>query len=117
MLSGIIEQGRSRGRDVSPSSPDGAARAIVSLILGAQDMAVELFFARQAGEISVEVVVSTMAGWHRGLRPGCWGLPPGSMSLIDENTLRLWFGSGAEMAGVTVLITGRSRAGMARGGS
>src|ERR1017187_7375348 len=55
LLSSIVERGRGEGR-FSAISPDGAARAVVTLILGAQDMAVELFFARQAGEISFDVV-------------------------------------------------------------
>jgi len=71
LLSAIIEQGRAEGR-FSASSPDGAARAVVALLQGAQDMAGELFFARQAGEITFEVVETRMAGWPRP-SVECWG--------------------------------------------
>jgi AcrR family transcriptional regulator len=90
LLSAIVEQGRGEGR-FSAISPDGAARAVVTLILGAQDMAVELFFARQAGEISYDVVETRMAGLAEALSR-VLGAPAGSMSLVDDATLRLWFG-------------------------
>ena len=94
MLAGIIRQGAEQGV-MSAGSPEGAARAVVSLLLGAQDMAIELFVARQEGTISVESVVVHHGGVHRGVRADP-GDPPGSMTLLDEHTLRLWFGSGAE---------------------
>jgi len=94
MLAGIIREGVEQGV-MSAGSPEGAARAIVSLLLGAQDTAIELFVARQEGTISVESVVSTMAGYTEAFER-ILGIPPGSMTLLDENTLRLWFGSGAE---------------------
>ena len=90
LLSVIVEQGRVEGV-FSASSPDGAAQAVVTLILGAQDMAVELFFARQAGEISYDVVETRMAGLAEALSR-VLGAPAGSMSLVDDATLRLWFG-------------------------
>jgi AcrR family transcriptional regulator len=90
LLSRIIEQGRVEGV-FSASSPDGAARAVVALLLGAQDMAIELFFARQADEIPFEVVGARMAGLAEALTR-VLGAPAGSLSLIDDATLRLWFG-------------------------
>jgi len=45
MLAGIIREGVEQGV-MSAGSPEGAARAIVSLLLGAQDTAIELFVAR-----------------------------------------------------------------------
>ncbi len=89
LLSTIIEQGRVEGV-FSASSPDGAARAVVALLLGAQDMAIELFFARQAGEIPFEIVAERFAGLAEALTR-VLGAPVGSLSLIDEATLRLWF--------------------------
>lgn len=90
LLSAIVEQGRVEGV-FSASSPDGAARAVVALLLGAQDMAGELFFARQAGEIPFEIVAARFAGLAEALTR-VLGAPAGSMSLIDDATLRLWFG-------------------------
>lgn len=85
----IVEQGRVEGV-FSTSSPDGAARAVVALLLGAQDMAGELFFVRQAGEIPFEVVAARFAGLAEALTR-VLGAPIGSLSLIDDATLRLWF--------------------------
>ena len=90
LLSAIVEQGRIEGV-FSASSPDGAARAVVALLFGGQEMAGELFFARRAGEISYEVVVARMAGLAEALGR-VLGAPEGSLSLIDDATLRLWFG-------------------------
>ena len=86
LLSTIVEQ----GRVFSARSPDGAARAVVALLLGAQDMAIELFFARQAGEIPFEIVAERFAGLAEALTR-VLGAPVGSLSLIDDATLRLWF--------------------------
>ena len=69
---------------------DGAARAVVALLLGAQDMAGELFFTRQAGEIPFEMVAARFAGLAEALTR-VLGAPIGSLSLIDDATLRLWF--------------------------
>ena len=90
LLSAIIEQGRVDGL-FSASSPDDAARAVVSLLQGAQDLAGELFFARQSGGIPFEVVEARMAGFAEALTR-VLGAPAGSLSLIDDATLRLWFG-------------------------
>ena len=89
LLSVIVEQGRVE-RVFSTSSPDGAARAVVALLLGAQDMAGELFFTRQAGEIPFEMVAARFAGLAEALTR-VLGAPIGSLSLIDDATLRLWF--------------------------
>jgi AcrR family transcriptional regulator len=89
LLSTIVEQGRVEGV-FSARSPDGAARAVVALLLGAQDMAIELFFARQAGEIPFEIVAERFAGLAEALTR-VLGAPVGSLSLIDDATLRLWF--------------------------
>jgi hypothetical protein len=85
---------------MSAGSPEGAARAIVSLLLGAQDMAIELFVARQEGTISVETVVSTMAGYTEAMER-ILGIHPGSLTLLDDRTLQLWYGSGAEAGPLT----------------
>ena len=99
MLAAIIRQGTEQGM-MSAGSPEGAARAIVSLLLGAQDMAIELFVARQEGTISVETVVSTMAGYTEAMER-ILGIHPGSLTLLDDRTLRLWYGSGAEAGPLT----------------
>lgn len=90
MLAQIIEQGRDDGV-ISAGSAEGAARAVVSLIQGAQDVALELFLARQALAVSFEVVEATFAAYSEAVER-ILGVPPGAFALIDDSTLRLWFG-------------------------
>jgi AcrR family transcriptional regulator len=90
LLARIIEQGRAEGV-MSADSSEGAGRAVVSLMLGAQDLALELFLARQANAIPFEVVETGIAAYTDALER-ILGVRPGSLALIDEPTLRLWFG-------------------------
>jgi len=76
---------------MSADSPEGAARAVVSLMLGAQDLALELFLARQADAIPFEVVETSIAAYTEALER-ILGLAPRSLALMDGATLRLWFG-------------------------
>ncbi len=94
MLAETIRQGTEQGV-MSAGSPEGAARAVVSLLLGAQDVAIELFVARQAGRVSTETVASTFAGYTEAMER-ILGILPGSLTLLDDNILRVWFGSAAE---------------------
>ena len=95
MLAAIIRQGTEQGL-MSAGSPEGAARAVVSLLLGAQDMAIEMFVGCQEGTVSTETVASTMAGYTEAMER-ILGILPGSVTLLDDHNLQLWFGSGAEM--------------------
>ena len=94
MLAEVIRQGTEQGV-MSASSPEGAARAVVSLLLGAQDVAIELFVARQEGSVSAETVMSTFAGYTEAMER-ILGIRPGSLTLLDDHILELWFGAGAE---------------------
>jgi len=64
---------------------------LVMLIEGFQNRALELFIARQAGKVTFEdaerYFVSYLDAFERIL-----GAAPGSIRLIDESTLREWFG-------------------------
>ncbi|MGP8161213.1 MAG: TetR/AcrR family transcriptional regulator [Candidatus Dormibacteria bacterium] len=90
LLADIIRQGGDEGL-MSADSPEGAARAVVSLMLGAQDLALELFLARQADAIPFEVVETSIAAYTEALER-ILGLAPRSLALMDGATLRLWFG-------------------------
>jgi AcrR family transcriptional regulator len=92
LLAAIIGQGRDEGV-FSVTSPEESARMLVYLIGGAQDLAVELFFARQAGTITFEAVESRLAAYKEAFER-ILGAPAGSLTFVfvDDSTLRLWFG-------------------------
>jgi AcrR family transcriptional regulator len=89
ILASIIAQGRAEGI-FSVIAPD-SARVIVTLLQGAQDLAGELFFARQADAIPFEAVETSFAAYQEALER-VLGVPGGSLTLIDQPTLRMWFG-------------------------
>ena len=99
MLAEIIAQGVQEGV-MSPGSPGGAARVMVSLVLGAQDAVIELFLAAQEGEVPFQAVLEVVAGYTEAMER-VLGLSPGSLKLFNEERLRPWFGSGkGEVSGL-----------------
>jgi AcrR family transcriptional regulator len=88
-LAAIIRQGSAEGT-FSVRSPDDAARVLVSLLQAAQDVASELWLARQANAVTFEVVESTLAAYPEALER-MLGTPHGSFKIADDATLRLWF--------------------------
>jgi AcrR family transcriptional regulator len=91
VLSAIIRQGIDEGV-VTSRSPDETARVLVYLMQGYQELAGELFLARQAGNISFEEVLRTYAAYTESFER-ILGIPHGSVTLVDEPTLRYWFGT------------------------
>ena len=89
MLDAIIAQGRAEST-FAPGSPD-TGRVIVGLLQGAQDLAGELYLDRQAGTIPFETVAGSFAAYQEAFER-ILGVPAGSLPLVDEATLRLWFG-------------------------
>lgn len=90
LLATIVEQGKAEGQ-FTASSPDHVARVLVSLIQGANEAAIELYFARRAGTISFEDVERALAAYTEAYER-ILGLPAGSLTIGDEKTLRQWFG-------------------------
>ena len=90
ILAAVIRQGIDEGI-VTSNSPDEMARVLMYLIQGYQELAGEHFLARQAGTISFEVVLRTYAAFTEAFER-ILGIPPGSVTLTDEPTLRYWFG-------------------------
>jgi AcrR family transcriptional regulator len=90
ILAAVIRQGIEEGI-VASSSPDEMARVLMYLIQGYQELAGEHFLARQAGTITFEVVLRTYAAFTEAFER-ILGIPPGSVTLTDEPTLRYWFG-------------------------
>jgi AcrR family transcriptional regulator len=89
LLAQIIRQGKEEGV-FSASSPDDAARVLVSLSQAANHVATELFVAHQAHAIPIEVVESTLAAYKEAYER-ILGVPAGSLTIGDSETLRLWF--------------------------
>jgi AcrR family transcriptional regulator len=90
ILSAVIRQGIEEGL-INSSSPDETARVIVYLMQGYQELAGQHFLARQAGSISFEEVLQTYAAFTDAFER-ILGVPHGSVTLVDEPTLRFWFG-------------------------
>jgi AcrR family transcriptional regulator len=90
LLSTVVRQGIDEGVfDVD--SPDETARVLVSLMQGFGQQASDQFIARQAGTISFEDVLRSVAANTRAFER-IVGVPEGSLTLADEPTLRFWFG-------------------------
>lgn len=89
ILSAIIVQGNAEG-SFTVGSPD-SARVIVTLLQGAQDLAVDLFFARQANAIPFDAVEGSFSAYTKAFER-ILGIVPGSVPLVDGPTLHEWFG-------------------------
>jgi AcrR family transcriptional regulator len=90
LLSAVVKQGVDEGT-LQVDSPDEMAKVLASLMLGFQQQATDMFIARQAGAITFEVVLRSVAA-HTEAFERILGIPKGSVTLTDEPTLRFWFG-------------------------
>jgi AcrR family transcriptional regulator len=90
VLARIVKQGIAE-EVFSADSPADTGRLLMTLMVGFQDGATELFLARQANKISFEAVERTIASYTRAFER-ILGAPAGSIHLIDDRILREWFG-------------------------
>jgi AcrR family transcriptional regulator len=90
LLSLVIKQGIHEGT-FAAESPEETAMVLTSLMQGFQQQANDYFIARQAGTISFDVVRRSFAANTEAFER-ILGIPKGSLTLIDEPTLRFWFG-------------------------
>jgi AcrR family transcriptional regulator len=90
ILARIVEQGVAE-EIFSVESPAETATILMTLMLGFQDGATELFIARQANKISYEQVERTVQSFARAFER-ILGAPAGSIRLVDKATLLEWFG-------------------------
>jgi AcrR family transcriptional regulator len=90
LLSVVIEQGINEGT-FGAQSPEETAMVLTSLMLGFQQQANDLFIARQAGTIGFDDVQRAVAANTQAYER-ILGIPKGSLTIIDEPTLRFWFG-------------------------
>ena len=89
LLTTIVEQGQAEGQFTTGSASD-VARVLVSLIQGANDAAVELYFARLADTVSFEDVERRLDTYRQAFER-ILGLPAGSFTVVDRRTLHQWF--------------------------
>ena len=90
ILSDVIRQGNQEGA-FHTGPADDAARVILYLMQGYQQLALEHFIARQSGAITFSEVRRAHAGLTEAFER-LLGAEPGSITLVDESTLRFWFG-------------------------
>ena len=90
MLSQVVAQGMGEGA-FKVTDPGQTAAVLVSLMLGFQERAIELFLARQSGTVSFADVQSAVDAWTRAYER-VLGAAERSLTLTDERTLEFWFG-------------------------
>jgi AcrR family transcriptional regulator len=89
LLTTIVRQGAAEGV-FTPTSPDGAAAVLVTLMLGLNELATQLFLARQARTVTFDEVVTTLAAYTEAFER-ILGLPAGSWAMLDDSTLHTWY--------------------------
>ena len=90
LLAQIVRQGKDEGA-FTINSPEHTARVLVSILLGLNETASQLFLARQAGAVTFEDVECTLAAYAEACER-VLGLQPGSWPSLDRSTLLFWFG-------------------------
>ncbi len=90
ILARIIEQGVAE-EVFGVESPDETATVLMMLMTGFQDFATDVFVARQANRITYEEATHTFVSFVRAFER-ILGATPGSIPIVDESTLREWFG-------------------------
>lgn len=90
LLASIIAQGHSEGR-FTGLDPDSTARVLVSLMLGANETATDLYLQRRVGTIPIEIVEFRLDAYQDAFER-ILDLPRGSLVLVDRAALHQWFG-------------------------
>jgi hypothetical protein len=86
----IVRQGVREGAfDVV--SPEHTARVLVSLLLGANEQAGQLYLARRAGLVPFEAIELALGAYPDAIER-ILGARPGSLRWVDARTLHEWFG-------------------------
>jgi AcrR family transcriptional regulator len=90
LLARIVAQGQAEGA-FTTTGADETARVLVSLMLGANEAATDLYVARQAGTIAFDAVERTLGAYAEAFER-VLGVRPGSLTFADQATLRHWYG-------------------------
>jgi AcrR family transcriptional regulator len=88
-LTAILREGRAGG-EFTMTSPETSARVVLSLVLGANETASQLYVARQAGAVNIDDVVAILSAYGEALER-ILGARPGSIVLVDPAIIRRWF--------------------------
>jgi len=90
LVATIIRQGVAEG-SFTTASPEHAARVFVSLMLGANEAATDLFIAYQDGAVTFEEVKQTLEAFAEAFER-ILGVHPGSLEFANRSAvLREWF--------------------------
>lgn len=89
LLTTILRDGRASG-EFSVSAPDEAARVVISLVLGANETASQLYVGRRAGTVEVDEVVRVLGAYAEALER-IVGAKPGSLPIANEALIRRWY--------------------------
>jgi AcrR family transcriptional regulator len=90
LFSAIVREGIEEGL-FAARSPDDTAQVLVALMDGFGETATRMFIDRQANAIPYEAVQRAAAANDEAIER-ILGAAPGSLNLIDEPTMREWFG-------------------------
>lgn len=90
VLSQVVAEGIQEGL-FAPGDADQTAAVLVSLMVGFQEKALEMFLARQADTITFDSVQRSVDAWTRAYER-VLGATEGSLTLTDQRTLHFWFG-------------------------
>jgi AcrR family transcriptional regulator len=88
VLATIVQQGLEEG-SFAVTDADRSARVLVSLLLGANEHAGDLFFAYQAGEVTLEDVEGSLNAYPEAIEQ-ILGARGGSLRWFEPGALRQW---------------------------
>lgn len=89
LMAQVIHQGTAEGV-MDPTYPDAAATMVTAIFTGTADTVRQLMVDRQAGRVTFEEVSQFMHAYEEAIER-VLGVPPGSFTLIDLETLHTWF--------------------------
>ena len=89
-LAAILRQGADEGV-FAVGSPDDTARVLVALLRGLNDLAVRTFVERDESGASLAEVQAMLAAYIEAMER-ILGVPAGTLTLVDEDVLREWYG-------------------------
>ncbi|MFI5225040.1 MAG: TetR/AcrR family transcriptional regulator [Candidatus Limnocylindrales bacterium] len=89
LLTTVLRDGRARG-EFSLTAPEETARVVISLVLGANETASQLYVARQAGTVELDDVIRVLAAYAAALER-ILGAQTGSLPIADEKLVRRWY--------------------------
>lgn len=89
VIARIVRQGIDEGQ-FAIAPPEQLAQVVVALVFGFGQTNADLYLAYHAGDVDRDTVERTAATYSLALER-VLGVPPGSLTLMDAETLRAWF--------------------------